>query len=127
VDKRLTGNRLVRRREDVGEVVRDPLRFVVGEGFKVVLAAEDGDRDEVAVVVLYREVGDESFRHARVLEVPALQRLAHRRILTVQGVSSDHGVDRITGIVTLGERRRSRKPNSNRGEQTRRCRRSRPA
>ena len=116
VDVRGARDRLVRRREQIGEIRRDPRGLVVGEILEILLAAENGDRHEIAILVFDDEVGDEPLRLADIFDVPLLQRLAHLGRRFVQGIAADDGVDRFAVVFILGERRCL--PYASRGEQT---------
>ena len=95
--------RLVWRGEEITEVSGDPIRLPGGKFLKVVLAAEDRYRREVAVFVLDREVGNEAICLAGILDIAALQCRAHRLRWTVQGVAADDRVDRLVRpLATVG-------------------------
>jgi hypothetical protein len=109
----ITGERLIRRGEEITQVSRDPVRLCAGKILEVLFAAEDGDRREVAVLVLDGEVGDEARSRAGVLDIASLQCGADLIRRTVQGVAADDGVDRL--VLLLGDSRNG--TDAGRGEQ----------
>jgi hypothetical protein len=101
MDVGIPGERLVRRGEEITQVPCDPVRLGVGEVLEILLAAEDRDCCEVAILVLDGEVGDEARSLAGILDVPLLQRRADLARRTIQGVAADNRVDRLV-IPVLG-------------------------
>jgi hypothetical protein len=102
MDVGITGERLVWRGQQVTQVLRDPVCLGGGEILEVVLATEDGDCREVAVLILDREVGDESRRLAGVLDIASLQGRAYGVRRTVESVAADHRVDRLIVPILSG-------------------------
>jgi hypothetical protein len=68
----ISGERLVRRGEEITEVLRDPIRLPGGKFLEIILATEDRHRREVAVFVFDREVGNESRSLAGILDIASL-------------------------------------------------------
>jgi hypothetical protein len=101
VDVGIPGERLVRRGEEIAQVPCDPVRLRVGEVLEILLATEDRDCREVAILVLDGEVGDEARSLAGIFDVPPLQRRADLARRTIQGVAADDRVDRLV-IPVLG-------------------------
>jgi hypothetical protein len=112
----IPGERLVRRGEQVSQILRDPIGLVGGKFFEVILAAEDRHRREVAIFIFDREVGDEAGSLTGSLDVASLQCRAHLLGGTVQGVAANDRVGRL--VPPLGGSRSGL--DAGRGEQRRR-------
>jgi hypothetical protein len=101
VDVGIPGERLVWRREEITQVPSDPIRLGIGEVLEILLASEDRDCREVAILILDGEVGNETRSLAGILDVPPLQCRADLARRTIQGVAADDRVDWLV-IPVLG-------------------------
>jgi len=116
-----TGDRLGRGRQEIVQILGDPARFRVGEGFELPLAAEDGHGREVAVLVLDREVGDEPWRLAGIVDVALLQGRSHLARRAAQRVATYDTIHRLICVLVLREH--LVRPQPRRGDHGRRRRR----
>jgi len=96
--------------------LRDPIRLPGGEFLKIILAAENGHRREVAVFIFDREVSNEASSLAGFLDIASLQCRAHCLRWAVQAVAADDRVGRL--VLPLGDSWRG--THAGRGEQRRR-------
>jgi hypothetical protein len=98
MDVGVASDRFVRGRQQIVQILGDPLRLGVGERLQVVLGAEDGDGRKVAILVFDREVGDEALGLAGVVDVPLLQGAAHTARRASERIAAN---DRVKGLVVV--------------------------
>jgi hypothetical protein len=98
----IAGDRLVRRGEEIVQILGDPVCLGVGEVCQVVLRTEDGDGDKVSVLVLDGEESNKTGRLAGIVDVALLQRLAHLAGRHAQGVATNEGEERLAVGLRLG-------------------------
>jgi hypothetical protein len=106
VNVAVTRDRFVWCWQKIVQVLGDPVGLGGGKVRHIVLRAEDGDSDEIPVLILDRQVGNEAGRVAGIFDVALLQRPAHLAGWDIQGVAADEGEERLVVSLRLDQRRR---------------------